>query len=102
MKEKDHGAKEKGAESEVLQRVLEVDRFAGEIDYERAGDNQGEIASCEEEIVRSFRLIEIADVIHKTPKEEEKDHLAPEFGHDEKDRLDPIAVNGDPVGVFLS
>ena len=61
-----------------------------------------EIASGYEEIVAPFRLIEVTDVVDKAPKEEEEDDAAPEFGGDKEDRLDPVSIDRDPMGVLLT
>ncbi len=104
MKKHDHKAKEEDAKNQALKGKLELggEEFSGEVADERTCKHLCQVAPCDKEIVAPFCLIEIADVIDKPPEEEKDHNAAPKFSGDEENRLNPIPIDSDPVGILLT
>jgi len=104
VKKHDHEPKKQDAEDKVLQANPKIAAhvFLSKVDDERASEDLGKVAACDEKGIASLGFVEIADVVDEAPEQEENDDLAPQFSSYKENGGDPIPVDRDPMGIFLS
>ncbi len=103
MKRHDHKAEKEDAANEALESEVKVrgQVLPSKVADEGAGEHLSHVSSCNKEVVAPFGLIEVANLIDESPEKKKDHNPSPKFCGDKEERLNPVSVNGDPVGIFL-